>query len=201
MRPFSGWRSFSVQGLPTSLSSYDGRLAEKTAALVETLTSDPDVAAAISSFLFSLLVSVLAVTVQVAGNFLFAAVLTAFLLLEFDRFMGLATAVSQDRIVFKTLPSLVVTAIRYIGIRTRLNLITGAGVILLCLLFGVDYPLLWAHGPSSSPWPSPSRRRYADSSIRTFSVWILVKEYTDTNRERPFSEYRPIVKQQTAVLL
>ncbi|MFO7683699.1 MAG: AI-2E family transporter [Chloroflexota bacterium] len=133
----------SVQGLQASLSSYDGQLAAKTAALVETISSDPDVAASISSFLSSLLVSALAVTIDVASNFLFAAVLTVFLLLEFDRFMGLATAVSQDRIVFKTLPSLVGTAIRYIGIRTRLNLITGAGVILLCLLFGVDYPLLW----------------------------------------------------------
>lgn len=133
----------SVQGLQASLSSYDSQLAAKTEALVETISSDPDVAASISSFLSSLLVSVLAVTVEVASNFLFAAVLTVFLLLEFDRFMGLATAVSKDRVVFKTLPALVITAIRYIGIRTRLNLITGTGVTLLCLLFGVDYPLLW----------------------------------------------------------
>lgn len=133
----------SVQGLQASLSSYDSQLAAKTEALVETISSNPDAAATISSLLSSLLVTILAVTVQVAGNFLFAAVLTVFLLLEFDRFRRLATAVSQDRVVFKTLPALVITAIRYIGIRTRLNLITGAGVILLCLLFGVDYPLLW----------------------------------------------------------
>jgi predicted PurR-regulated permease PerM len=78
----------SVQGLQASLSSYDGQLAAKTAALVETISSDPDVAASISSFLSSLLVSALAVTIDVASNFLFAAVLTVFLLLEFDRFMG-----------------------------------------------------------------------------------------------------------------
>ena len=32
---------------------------------------------------------------------------------------------------------------QYFSIRTRLNLLTGVGVSLLCLLVGVDYPLLW----------------------------------------------------------
>lgn len=133
----------SVQGIQSSLVLYNSQLAQKSAALVEAISNDPELAAEVSQFLSSLLVSALLITAQVAGNFLFAAVLTAFLLLEFDRFVGLATAVSQDRIVFRTLPNMVGIAIRYIGIRTRLNLITGVGMTLLCLLLGIDYPLLW----------------------------------------------------------
>jgi predicted PurR-regulated permease PerM len=74
---------------------------------------------------------------------MFAAVLTAFLFLEFDRFMGLAQTSLKDRPLFGVLPNLVDTAIRYIGIRTRLNLVTGVGVTILCVLLRVDYPLLW----------------------------------------------------------
>ena len=40
------------------------------------------------------------------------------------------------------LPEVARTAIRYFGI-DRLNLITGAGVTVVCLLLGIDYPLLW----------------------------------------------------------
>lgn len=133
----------SVQGLQASLAAYDSQLTAKVAALVGTISTNPEVATSISQFLSSLLARTLVVTVQVAGNFLFAAVLTAFLLLEFDRFVALATAVARERVVLGTLPSMVETAVRYIGIRTRLNLITGIGVTLLCLVVGVDYPLLW----------------------------------------------------------
>lgn len=133
----------SVQGLQASLTAYDSQLTVKIAELTGSLSTDPEVAANISQFLSSLLARALLATVQVAGNFLFAAVLTAFLLLEFDRFMGLATTVARDRIVFARMPALVDTAIRYIGIRTRLNLITGVGMTLLCLLLDIDYPLLW----------------------------------------------------------
>ena len=41
------------------------------------------------------------------------------------------------------LPAVGQTAVTYFSIRARLNLITGAGVTLICLLLGVDYPFLW----------------------------------------------------------
>jgi predicted PurR-regulated permease PerM len=41
------------------------------------------------------------------------------------------------------LPAVGQTAVRYFSIRARLNLITGAGVTLICLLLGVDSPFLW----------------------------------------------------------
>jgi AI-2 transport protein TqsA len=47
------------------------------------------------------------------------------------------------RPVLSQVPGLAGTAVRYFGIRTRLNLITGAGVSVVCLLVGVDDPLLW----------------------------------------------------------
>ncbi len=133
----------SVQGLQDSLTSYDNLLTERVTAVVDTISNDPELAEEVSRILSSLLVNVLLITLNVAGNFLFAAVLTAFLLLEFDRFMGLAQTSLKDRALFGVLPNMVDTAVRYIGIRTRLNLITGIGVTILCVLLRVDYPLLW----------------------------------------------------------
>ncbi len=56
------------------------------------------------------------------------------------------------------------TAVQYFGIRTRLNLITGVGVSVFCLVLGVDYPLLWgvlAFVLSYIPYigPAPGRSR------------------------------------------
>lgn len=138
------WLAFtSAQGLQSSLSAYSTQLSEKVTELVGSIANDPEIAEQISEFLGSLLLGVVTVTVEVASNFLFAAVLTVFLLLEFDRFMGLAQTGLKDRAVFGVLPNMVETAVRYIGIRTRLNLITGVGMTLLCLILDVDYPLLW----------------------------------------------------------
>jgi predicted PurR-regulated permease PerM len=53
------------------------------------------------------------------------------------------TGVIKDRPMLSQLPAVGQTAVAYFGIRARLNLITGTGVTLICLLLGVDYPLLW----------------------------------------------------------
>jgi AI-2 transport protein TqsA len=83
------------------------------------------------------------ITINVVSNFLFAVMLTVFILLEFERLMGLATKQLKDQPVFGVLPAMVSTAVSYIGIRTRLNLVVGVGVTILCLLFRIEYPFLW----------------------------------------------------------
>lgn len=133
----------SVQGLRASLPAYSEQLAAQVDALLAAVAANPELSANISEFMTALLGQVLAVTVDVASNFLFSAVLTAFLLLEIDRFRRLAATEWQKRPFFNVAPAVAQTALRYFGIRTRLNLLTGASMVVLCLLLGVDYPLLW----------------------------------------------------------
>jgi AI-2 transport protein TqsA len=133
----------SVQGLRTSLPTYDSQLTNQVEALLATVNSNPEMAANISDFLSALLAQALVVSMQVAGNFVFSAVLTSFLLLELDRFRGLAVTEWRDRPIFDVLPAVMKTAVRYFGIRTRLNFITGISMVILCVLLDVDYPLLW----------------------------------------------------------
>ena len=71
-------------------------------------------------------------------------VIVAFFLLESERFLNIIrTGVIKDRPMLSQLPAVGQTAVTYFSIRARLNLITGAGVTLICLLLGVDYPFLW----------------------------------------------------------
>jgi predicted PurR-regulated permease PerM len=80
----------------------------------------------------------------VLSNGVVSIVIVAFFLLESDRFLGIVrTGVIKDRPMLSQLPAVGQTAVAYFGIRARLNLITGAGVTLICLFLGVDSPFLW----------------------------------------------------------
>ena len=82
--------------------------------------------------------------VNVASNALVSLVIVAFFLLESQRFQQiLRSDAVQNRPMLSQAPQLARTAMQYFGIRTRLNLITGVGVSVICLVLGVDYPLLW----------------------------------------------------------
>jgi predicted PurR-regulated permease PerM len=71
-------------------------------------------------------------------------VVVIFFLLESPRFAAILNSKAAQRQPFLgQLPEVARTAMRYFGIRTRLNFITGAGVTVVCLLLGIDYPLLW----------------------------------------------------------
>ena len=80
---------------------------------------------------------------SVLANLLFSVVLTAFLLLEADRFAALFRHELRGRPFLGQLPEVAGAVVRYFGVRTRLNLITGAGVAALLLVLGVDYWPLW----------------------------------------------------------
>jgi len=96
-----------------------------------------------SAGLGKVLVNLLPALINAAGNFLFALVLVAFILLEAPRFQRLVQNDLADRPVLREMPRVMKTAVTYFGIRTRLNLVTGLGFGLWLLLLGVDYALLW----------------------------------------------------------
>lgn len=123
--------------LDTQQAQLEGLL--DNAGLGETQISD-----VLESNQFSdLMKSIAAMTVAVASDFIVSVVLTAFLLLESERFAKILQKSTAAHPVMQQMPALMKTAIAYFGIRTRLNLITGIGVTLLLLLLGVDYALLW----------------------------------------------------------
>lgn len=79
-----------------------------------------------------------------ASAVLVSFVVVIFFLLESPRFAAILNSKAAQRQPFLgQLPEVARTAMRYFGIRTRLNFITGAGVTVVCLLLGIDYPLLW----------------------------------------------------------
>jgi predicted PurR-regulated permease PerM len=79
----------------------------------------------------------------VLADLLFSVVLTAFLLLEASRFGELFRSGLSDRPFLGQVPEVAAAVVRYFGVRTRLNLITGGAVAALLLVLGVDYWLLW----------------------------------------------------------
>jgi predicted PurR-regulated permease PerM len=127
------------QGLETYGGLLDGRQAELESAL-ESINLENSVD---SEQLKGLLASLAVMAATVAGNFLFAVALSAFILLESDRFSKILQSATSAHPIMQQMPALMKTAIAYFGIRTRLNLITGVGFTLLLLLLGVDYALLW----------------------------------------------------------
>ncbi len=91
----------------------------------------------------SLLVGMLGFILDFVGDLLFSVVLIAFFLLESKRFIGLAQTKLSDRPVFGNIPEIAQSAITYFGVRTRLNLLTGLGIMVMLFVLGVDYAILW----------------------------------------------------------
>ena len=138
----------SIESLQSGLETYSSELSATMAELSAALASSGVDLSAISEQLAALGASVLAgflnalVTIITTG--MTSLVIVAFLLLESERFSNIArSGVIKDRPMLSQLPAVGQTAVRYFSIRARLNLITGAGVTLICLLLGVDSPFLW----------------------------------------------------------
>lgn len=138
----------SVASLQAGLQEYSDQLsaqmAELSAALAASgvdLSGVPEQVAALSSAVLAGLLSGIA---SVLSDGVVSIMIVAFFLLESDRFMNIVrTGVIRDRPMLSQLPAVGQTAVTYFGIRARLNLITGTGVTLICLILGVDYPFLW----------------------------------------------------------
>lgn len=138
----------SVASLQSGMAAYSSELSTKMAELSAALASAGVDLSSVSEQLAALSAAVLAgflsalVTIITTG--MTSLVIVAFFLLESERFLNIIrTGVIKDRPMLSQLPAVGQTAVAYFSIRARLNLITGAGVTLICLLLGVDYPLLW----------------------------------------------------------
>jgi predicted PurR-regulated permease PerM len=136
----------SVGRLQEGLSVYGEGLAERMDELSAALSGLglADTGNRAGAALTSVMGGLLRAIASVASSAVVSLAVVAFFLLESDRFIRiLRSDAAQDRPLLREMPQVARTAIQYFAIRTRLNLVTGAGVILICLLLGVDYPLLW----------------------------------------------------------
>jgi len=138
----------SVQSLQSGMAANSAELSTKISELAAVLASSGVDLSAISEQLAALSAAVLAgflsALVAIISTGMTSLVIVAFFLLESERFLNIVrTGVIKDRPMLSQLPAVGQTAVTYFTIRARLNLITGAGVTLICLLLGVDYPLLW----------------------------------------------------------
>lgn len=138
----------SVDRLQSGMAAYSAELSAKVAELSAALAGSGADLSSVSELLAGLSAAVLAgflsALVTIITTAMTSLVIVAFFLLESERFLNIVrTGVIKDRPMLSQLPAVGQTAVAYFSIRARLNLITGAGVTLICLLLGVDYPLLW----------------------------------------------------------
>lgn len=138
----------SVRSLQSGLALYADQLSESMADLSAALASaGVDISGAseqIAAISATVLAGFLAAIATLISDGMVSIVIVAFFLLESDRFLGIvSTGVIKDRPMLSQLPAVGQTAVAYFGIRARLNLITGVGVTLICLVLGIDDPFLW----------------------------------------------------------
>jgi len=135
----------SAHALSDSLSTYQADLQARYADATGATTAlrdliPPDV-------LVSVLASVTSILIQVGSSLAFAVVIAALLLLDGKRLQRLvASGLGSENPVFRETPGLARAAVTYIAVRVRINLFTAASILVVLLLTGVDYPLLWAVG-------------------------------------------------------
>lgn len=138
----------SVRNLQAGLTMYAEQLTARTTELRDALAQIGlgmgGAEAQLASLGMSGMSAFLSALASVASNALISLVIVAFFLFELERFMTIIRSERVRSVPFVgQLPEVAQTAVRYFGIRTRLNLITGVSVTIICLLVGIDYALLW----------------------------------------------------------
>lgn len=131
-------------GLQTYGEQLSSRFAGLQAALSQSGVTMPVTSGQASAAATAILGELLRAIANAASTALVSVVVVVFFLLESERLLKIVRSeTAQQRPVLGQLPQLARTAVRYFGIRTRLNSLTGVGVTVICLLLGIDYPLLW----------------------------------------------------------
>jgi len=137
----------AIGHLQTGLAAYTEQLTARFAEVESALAQqgvEPGVSDRAGTAAATVLGGLLAAVASAASTVLVSVVIVAFFLLESSRFNRI---MHSDQIralpVLGQAPQVARTAVQYFGIRTRLNLLTGVGVSAICLILGVDYPLLW----------------------------------------------------------
>jgi predicted PurR-regulated permease PerM len=138
----------SVRNLQAGLTMYAeqlaARMAELKAALSQIGLGMGEMDVQLATLGVSGMRAFLSALANFASNALISLVIVAFFLFEFERFMTIIRSEQVRSVPFVgQIPEVARTAVRYFGIRTRLNIITGISVTLICLLLGVDFAPLW----------------------------------------------------------
>lgn len=128
---------YSLHALQTDLALYSEGIRDQLSGLELPAPVDADLAVAT-------LGALIVAGIAIAGTFLTSVLIVAFFLLESKRFSGLLRNQLAHRPFLGMMPQLLQTSVRYFGIRTRLNLLTGAGIGILLFFLGIDDALLWA---------------------------------------------------------
>ena len=133
----------SIRTLADSLAGYGESLETRYASGELTTLQDvlpPDV-------FVDILGSVVEIVIDVGSSLAIALVVAAMLLLDAPRLSRLvAGGLGSANPVFREAPALGAAAVTYFTVRIRVNAVTAAGLLLLMLLVGVDYALLWGVG-------------------------------------------------------
>ena len=138
----------SIRHLQAGLQTYGEQLAARLTGLAASLAERGidlvELASEAAEAAKAALGALLGAMANAASSAVVSFVVVAFFLLESPRLLAIlrSDAVQKLPILSQT-PQLARTAVQYFSIRTRLNLVTGAGVTVVCALLGVDYPLLW----------------------------------------------------------
>jgi AI-2 transport protein TqsA len=139
----------SARALADSLATYADELQARYAALpVDSAGAPASLRDLVPpEILVAALRAAVDVATEVGGNVAFAVVLAALLLLDGRRLTHLvADGLGSANPVFREAPALARTAVTYVLVRVRVNVVTAAGLLVLMVVLGVDYPLLWAVG-------------------------------------------------------
>ena len=143
------WATFSQ--LIKELSTYSENVqinTEQVAQLLSQIQIDPETVTDITQKLFKigrqLLSGFLGSIVSLTAGVIMAMIALTFILLESDQFSKrLKQGLKKEKDLLTRMELFQKSLFKYVIARVKLNFLTGAGVLIMLLLFGVDYSLLW----------------------------------------------------------
>jgi predicted PurR-regulated permease PerM len=143
------WTTFSQ--LINQIGAYSEAVQVNTEQLQQALAQiqlDPETITNINHKLFevgrSLMSGFINSIVSLTAGVIMALVALAFIMLESEHFSKrLTVGLKDEKDLLTRLVLFQKSLFKYVIARVKLNLLTGAGVLIMLLLFGVDYALLW----------------------------------------------------------
>ncbi|NOX61108.1 MAG: AI-2E family transporter [Chloroflexi bacterium] len=148
-----GWLVLSsFAQLLDGLENYTQSFQVNTLPLVQSLQAvqlDPEIIQRFNEALFQILTNaargVLSGVVNLVAGGVMALIALAFIMLESESFgRRLEKGLGETNDLFRRMKLFQQSLLRYVFARVKLNFLTGAGVFVMLLIFGVDYALLWS---------------------------------------------------------
>jgi predicted PurR-regulated permease PerM len=137
---------FSAGTLRNDLMKHSAQMLERMRAsdgVLSVLSFPENASETLASLLNQVLTWLALAVLGSMGSLLFGVVLAAFLLLQSHQLAALLQTNVMAQPGLRELPEVMRTVVRYFGIRTRLNLMTGAGMTIFLWVLGIDHAPLW----------------------------------------------------------